>query len=106
MKILAIVPSYHDAGRTPSKFLCELDNDEMKIIASGACGGEYSGDFRMVREIELSKKFRHAMEVLRKCHEASKIPGTLRAIADLMAIVVPAIEEVAKEEEQQSDVVA
>lgn len=94
MKILAIVPSYRHGADAPMRFICELTSLEMDLVS----GLTKRMDYTSVQEVEICNKYQHAMNVVNKCHEAAKIPGTLRAIADMMAIVVPAIEEVAKEE--------
>lgn len=75
MKILAIVPSYNDGSREPSKFICELSNPEMAVLAKGAFSPGFRGDFQNVKEIEICDKFSHAMEVLYACQNAIKIPG-------------------------------
>jgi hypothetical protein len=54
-------------------------------------------------EVEISKRYRHAMSILRKLEDAQAIPATLKAIATVLETTIPAMQELAKEETEETD---
>ena len=89
MKIIArLTDRYHDTTGA----IVEMTSDELRTIL----GLEYrkEKDLGVGQQVEISNRYRHAMEVLSAANAAKKLPNALRAFADTLETVHPAIDDI------------
>ena len=75
----------------------ELSESELARVVTGHVNGRVSS-LATGQQIRLNERFDHAQDVIMKAHEAIKLPGVLRALADTLEIAVPQIEEITRKD--------
>lgn len=90
MKVLGTTTIH---GR-PCSFIVEMDCSEMIDITGN------HRDFPEPQSIvAVSKRFRHAMNILEKSEAAKKLPSQLRTLAEMIEMSIPAITGIIEEQE-------
>lgn len=91
MKILGILPGGyrpHECGA-----IVQLDYSELcRIIGGARYAG--TGTLKPGTDVEIDKRFDHAQEVLAAATAAKKLPQALRAFADTLETLHPAIDDI------------
>ncbi len=98
MKIIGIQQSYR-YPTIPNKFIVEMDQNEMELIA----GKTWKGEFDHPVELNVVETVRHARGVLRQCGEAERIAAQLRSLADIVDGSTKALSELVKLPENDAD---
>lgn len=93
MKIIALLPE--GSGYLPGAVV-SLTGYELARIVGGDRHGttDLHKRIKIGAEVEVNGRFDHAQDVLKAAHEAKKLPQALRAFADTLETLHPAINEV------------
>ncbi len=94
MKILARV---QDGNGNRRGAIIEVSQVELAMLVTGY-EGSYLEKINAGATLAIDKKFEHSQRVIHKAHEATKLPGMLRSLADTLDFVVPAIESLSEAE--------
>lgn len=93
MRIIATLPEGH--GYMPGAIIQVTGSELSRIIGAEVYPGRDVID-RVTpgRNVEINKRFDHARHVIDAAQEAKKLPNALRAFADTLETIHPAIDDV------------
>lgn len=91
MKIIGVQQSYRNQNY-PQKFIVEMSQNEMELIA----GKTWTGEFVHPVELNIVDTVKHARGVLMQCAEAELIAAQLRSLADIVDGSTKALSELVK----------
>lgn len=91
MKIIALLSSSYRGSAPPA--IVELSSSELHRLIGG---GQYSSvpELKNGMVVEIDKRFDHANDVLSAAEAAKKLPQALRAFADTLETLHPAINDI------------
>lgn len=91
MKILALLQPQH-RHHTPG-VIAELSSDELERLLGGAQYAKIP-ELKPGIAVEICKRFDHAQDILNEAAAAKKLPQALRAFADTLETLHPAIDAI------------
>lgn len=91
MKIIALLPQN---TYSPPGVIAELSGSELERLLGGARYAKFP-PLKPGDSIEINKRFDHANDILSAAEAAKKLPQALRAFADTLETLHPAIDDIA-----------